>query len=197
MIRSLLKSSTFSTLASLLSYGLTILLARNEAQLAFAEFTYAIAWSLILIQIIDLAATHCLTHFRFSTKECIVTILASLYVAKTATLLLVLGGMWLFGAIIGADVPYAALFFLVPAFYLGPVFEMRSLNVQFARILFLEKGSLLVFCYLYLLYNPLDYGVYAGYFVISLLSLGYQIPAFAESDPGSSAHMPQPIGRSS
>lgn len=174
MITSLLKSSSFSGLASILSYGLTILLARNESQLAFAEFTYSIAWALIITQLVDLAATQCLTHFKISTKEKLEVILASVYSAKLATLLFSLIVMMLMKIAFGFDVPLSSLLFIIPAFYLGPVFEMRSQNVLFAKLLFLEKALLLLFCYFYLKNNDLDIAIYLAFFVVSAASLIYQ-----------------------
>lgn len=174
MITSLLKSSTYSGFASVLSYGLTILLARNESQLAFAEFTYSIAWALIITQLVDLAATQCLTHFKISTKEKLEVILASVYSAKLATLLFGVVVMMLMKAVFGLDAPLSSLFFIIPAFYLGPVFEMRLHNVLFAKVLFFEKALLLLFCYLYLKNNDLDIVIYIAFFVVSTVSLIYQ-----------------------
>lgn len=174
MIKSLIKSSSFSTLTSIFAYGLTIVLARNESQLAFAELTYSIAWALIFTQIIDLASTQCLTHFKISSEERLDRIVANILVAKLATLGIVLL------IIVGArfsdrlNIPSATVFFLVPAFYLGPVFELRSQNVLFAKILFAEKAVLLLFCFLYLKFLPIDRVVYIAYFVVGLASLATQ-----------------------
>lgn len=174
LIKSLIKSSTYSGLASLLSYGLTIILARNESQIAFAEFTYSIAWALVLTQVIDLAATQCLTHFKISSKEKLEVILSSIYWAKLVALFMILSVMIVMRSVFGFDIPFSTLFFLLPAFFLGPVFEMRLLNVLFAKILFVEKATLLLFCYFYLKSNPFDILVYVAYFVISVASLTYQ-----------------------
>lgn len=158
----------------MLSYGLTIILARNESQTAFAEFTYSVAWALILTQIIDVAATQCLTHFKISSKKNIEAILSSVYGAKIAALLLVLLVIAVTGSVTDFNVPMSTLYFLVPAFYLGPVFEMRSLNVLFAKIMFVEKAMILLFCYFYLSVYPFDVFIYVAYFIATAASLFVQ-----------------------
>jgi len=71
-------------------------------------------------------------------------------------------------------IPFTLVYFLVPAFYLGPVFEIRSRNVVFARILFVEKVALLLFCFFYLKFNSIDMVIYLAYFVSASISLGLQ-----------------------
>lgn len=151
-----------------------IILARSESQLAFAEFVYSLAWAIILIQLIDLASTQCLTHFKARSDKELGEILGSLYFAKLTMLLTVVVALWILNTTVGIDVPYRSLFFLVPALYPAPVFEMRSKNVLLARIMFAEKGLLLTFCYLYLRVWSLDITIYIAYFAITFASLVYQ-----------------------
>jgi len=115
-----------------------------------------------------------LTHFKLSSKKNIEAILPSVYSAKIVALLILLLVIVVTGSVTGFNVPISTLYFLIPAFYLGPVFEMRSLNVLFAKILFVEKAILLLFCYFYLRVYPLDVFVYVAYFVISAASLFVQ-----------------------
>ncbi len=177
MIRSLIKSSTFSTLTSVVAYGLTIILARNESQLAFAELTYAIAWGLIFTQMIDLAATQCMSHFKISTGESIDNLVANILGAKLVALGIAIAAIAAASAIEQVEIPATTVFFLVPAFYLGPVFELRSQNVLFASLLFVEKSVLLLFCFLYLRYNPIDQVIYVAYFGVAATSLVIQFVA--------------------
>ena len=174
MIGVVAKASIFSAGASLFAYGLTILLARGDSQSAFAAFSYTIVWALVFVQLLDLAAEQCVTHLVKSRELVPSRVVANLYTAKLACTAVLFGLVVLANEVFGAGIPYAAFLFLVPAFYLGPVFELRALNLIFVKLLLCEKIALVFFSFVYLRYRPLDMGVYLAYFGVSIASLALQ-----------------------
>lgn len=174
MIRAVAKASVFSGIASLFAYALTILLARSESQSAFAAFSYTIVWALVLSQLLDLAAEQCVTHLVKSRGPELSAVIASLYAVKLACTAGLAVLVALLNEVFGAGIPYAAFLFIVPAFYFGPVFELRALNLAFVKLLLCEKFVLVLFCFVYLQFRPLDMGVYLAYFAVSIASLAFQ-----------------------
>jgi O-antigen/teichoic acid export membrane protein len=175
MFAAILRSSAFSGVASVASYLLLILLARADSPEVFAEFSYAVVCGLILVMVIDCAADQCGSNYLYtggrSEFEAISAILRlKIIVATLAVILIVVANE----AGIGFAIPYSALLFVLPAFYLGPVFELRGRNVMFAIFVACEKIALLGICIVYISLVGFDLGVYLAYFFVSVVSLVLQ-----------------------
>jgi len=175
MIKSLFTSSFYSGLGSVFAFTLTIVLAHNESREAFADLLYSIAWGLIFAQMIDFGAEQCLTHFNTGSKIKFEIALPSVYLVKVCVLLVLLSVVLILNIAGAGDVPISAFLFVVPGFYFGPIFEMRSLVSVYAKILLIERVALLVVSYLYLSVLPLGVAFYCVYFLISLASICAQV----------------------
>lgn len=172
MFAAIARSSAFSGIASIASYLLLILLARADSPEAFAEFSYAVVCGLIIVMIIDCAADQCGSNYLYTSGLSEPDAVASIFGLKALLASLVVGFIVCANeADVGFAVPYSALAFVVPAFYLGPLFELRGKNLQYAAFIACEKLALLGICAVYVKIYGFGAGVYVAYLAVSVVSL--------------------------
>lgn len=180
MLKSLVSSSTYSICAAAFSYILMIFLARMHSEAAFSYYLYIVAWGLLIVQIIDVAAEQCLVHFSKIQSKNIVTLWRALSLFKLTALSIALIVLYLVNSTKYFEIPFECLFFSIPSFYLSPIFEYYAKNILYAKILFGEK---LLFLILSIFIGYLGYEIYfiiILYFIISASSLFYQIFIFRD-----------------
>jgi O-antigen/teichoic acid export membrane protein len=172
MFASIIRSSLFSGLASVSSYLLLVVLARADSPQIFASFSYAVVCGLLLVLAIDCAADQCASQLMLTSGVSDVDAFRSIYALK-AILASVLFALVIAVNLAGTSVkvPYATLLFVVPAFYLGPLFELRGKNLQYAVLLATERLVLLVACTAYVSLFRFDIGVYVIHLLVSCASL--------------------------
>lgn len=174
VLRSLLRSGLYSLLAAASSYAATIFLARTSSPELLAGFLLAMAWGIVFVLVIDVAAEQCLVHFQMKNDLTRRQAFANAFAIKCSIALLVAGAALLVNRSGWTTVPSAALYFVVPAFYLTPHFELTGRNSEFAAITLAERVA---FLGLAIVTGRADGSLdvlYVGYLTISLLSLTLQ-----------------------
>lgn len=174
MFASIVRSSALSAFASVSTYLILITLARNGS-VEFAAFSYAAVCGLVLVMVADLAADQVASMFMLTSGVAHGTALRvvlqlKLVVVSSIFVVLVVTTVVFQPALI----PLRSLCFLVPAFYIGPLFELRGRNAEFAALLAVEKLSLLAACVAYILLRGFDDGIYVLHAAASLGSCIYQ-----------------------
>lgn len=170
-----LRSSTFSIGASAFNYMTLLLLARILDQDAFADYLYVVAWGTIAVLVMDCAADQCLLHFsRIVLREP-----QELWGRLIGLKLIMLAVFVLIGLMLGTftklHFPAEFLCFILPAFYLGPVWESQQRNVEFAAVMFAERMAFFVLAAVvaWAVWNVSV--IFLAYFFVSGTSLAYQL----------------------
>ena len=172
---SIIRSVFFTGLASVLSYLLIILVVRIYSKEDVSYYLYVVAWGLLLTLILDLAAEQSLVHYSKSKNIDIFRLWKKLCAYKAIFLFaaLILSSLW--EAYSGNEIPQMVAFMMIPAFYMGPVFEYHGLNTKYARILFIEKFIFFILTViLSQIIKDIKLVIYA-YFLISCLTLCTQV----------------------
>jgi O-antigen/teichoic acid export membrane protein len=174
MIRSIAKSGVYSVGAALVGYLVTVLVARNFAENDVARYLYWVAVGALLVQFLDVASDQCAVHFaRFRNKsiESVWRLLAGFKIRLLlVAMVLVIFYEWL----ASVELPKLALLLLVPAFYLGPVYEYRGENLNYAKVLFAERTTLLAAACLFVFVGVAIEWVVLSVFFISACSVVFQ-----------------------
>lgn len=168
--QSIIRSSFFSVSASVISYLAIILIARSYPQESVAEYLYAVTLSLALTLTFDCAAEQSLLHYSKSRSCSIEQLWKKLIPIKLIIISLFLCITFIWEIYSESDFPQFVVFMIVPVFYMGPVFESRGLNIEYARILFFEKLAMLAAIYLISMVTTEILFIVYAYFAISLIS---------------------------
>lgn len=181
MLKSLLNSSAYSVGAAAFSYALIIFLARSHSDAAFSHYLYVMAWGLLIVQAIDVASEQCLVHFARNNSRLITSAWQTIIVFKLTVLSFATAILLILSHLLNFDVPYEALLLIVPAAYMGPVYEYYDKNVFYAQLLLVEKVCLLISSVLITYFEFSIMLIIVSYFVISIASLMIQLCNFRDS----------------
>lgn len=174
MLKSLLNSSAYSVGAAAFSYALMIFLARSHSEAAFSHYLYIMAWGLLIAQAIDVASEQCLVHFAQNNSRTITSVWRTLAVFKLIILSAVILTVFFIRQVINFEIPYEAFLLVVPAIYMGPIYEYHGHNVFYAKLLLVEKILLFSSAVIITLFNLTITLIIFSYFIISIGSLCVQ-----------------------
>lgn len=151
------------------------MLARILDQDAFANFLYVLAWGMIAVQLIDCAAEQCLLHFSRVVSRQPQEIWSRLIGLKLIMMVVFVAFAMLIEVFTTLRFPPEFLLLILPAFYLGPVYESQQRNVEYATIIFTERGAIFVSAAVIVWAGWGVSAIFLAYFVVSTASLTYQI----------------------
>lgn len=162
-------------MAAVFNYGTIFLLARLLDQEAFANYLYIVAWGMIGVLVIDIAADQCLVHFSSAVEHAPLDIWGRLIGLK----LIVLAVFSTFGLALeagaGLKFPIEFALLVLPAFYLGPVYEAQQRNVEYAAVMFAERAIILLSALVIVWAEWEVWAIFVAYFLTSTASLIFQI----------------------
>ena len=174
---SIVKSSGLTLVASILGYLTIAILARLMNSTQFTEYLLVFAWGTIAVLVIDIASEQCLVHFSTKMKVGI----EHAWLIVTQIKILVIGALGLilylgpFVLGVHLPIPSAIVFFVIPGFYMGPIYEYYGKNVEYASRLLAEKIIFLMACIVVIYYKIDIYILYILYLFTTVLSLVSQI----------------------
>lgn len=174
-VNAVLKSSTFSIGASAFNYATLLILARILDQDAFANYLYVIAWGMIAALVIDCAAEQCMLHFSRVVSREPQELWSRLIGLKFIVLTVFVASGLLLGTFTTLRFPVEFLLLVLPAFYLGPVYESQQRNVEYAAVLFAERGAIFISTAVVAWAGLQVWAIFLAYFLVSAASLAYQI----------------------
>ena len=174
-LNALLRSSTLSIVASAFSYATLMMLARILDQDAFTHYLYVLVWGMIAVQVIDCAADQCLLHFsRVSSREP-QELWVRLIGLKLIVLVVFVASSLILGTLTNLRFPVESLLLILPAFYLGPVYESQQRNVKYAAVNFAERVAIFVSAVVIAWAGWQVEEIFLAYFFVSAASLVYQL----------------------
>jgi len=179
LIKTLGSSTVISGLGSISSFYLTLLLAKEGGPVEFGLYAKAITWALILTVLIDFSAEKVFVHFAITLNRgvqyalnCVMTLKAYVFLVVVLTYL----SFYFFS---GLDLyPWQAVFFILPAFNLGPIFEYHNKNITFAALICFEKVLLLTINFAWISIFSFGVEAYYIYFFVSSISLAMQVSRY-------------------
>jgi O-antigen/teichoic acid export membrane protein len=174
MIKSIAQSGTFSIGGSIASYLVTILVARNFSQDEVALYLYLVAVGALVVQFLDVAADQCAVHFARVREKSIVSVWRLLAAFKFRLLLVLLMLLAICEWLARAELPSLMLLLIVPAFYLGPIYEYRGENRNYAKLMFIERICLLAAGFFCVYLGVGIEWILVSVFLISVYSFLYQ-----------------------
>jgi O-antigen/teichoic acid export membrane protein len=173
LTRSVGNSTLISAFGTVVSYALTILLARDSGVTQFGEYLLCLAWAAIMTVLIDCASDAAFSHLSINNEN----VQSSFNTAVTIRLAALLCSVGLFGfakATDLIDITWLVFIFVMPAFNLGLLFEYYRSNIVFASIICAEKIALLLTTFSLLSFVRFEVAVYLSYAAVTLVSLAWQ-----------------------
>ena len=174
-LNAVLRSSTFSICASAFNYATLLLLARILDQDAFANYLYVIVWGMIAVLVIDCASEQCLLHYSRLVSREPQEIWGRLIGLKLLVLAVFVVTGLLLGAFTKLRFPLEFLLLILPAFYLGPVYESQQRNVEYAAVIFAERVAIFSSAAVVAWAGWQVMAIFQAYFLVSAASLAYQL----------------------
>jgi O-antigen/teichoic acid export membrane protein len=178
MLKSLASSTAYSISTSVLSYTLILLLSRAFSVETFSQYLYLVAWGLLIHQLIDFVSEQCLVHFSKSTSRPIESVWWSLTILKLLILVTIIIVSLFSRHQFKISIPHGALLLIVPAFYMGTLYEYHQRISEYSRLFFLEKLSLLFIAALVFIFKLDIYLFICLSMLVSLASLFVQLRTF-------------------
>jgi O-antigen/teichoic acid export membrane protein len=174
-VSSVVKSSGFSIVASVVTYVTFFMLARTLDQGTFANYLYVVAWGMIAAQVVSCARDQCLLHFsKAVSREPL-----ELWGRMIGLQMILLAVFVVFGLGLSAFTevrfPLEFLMFVVPAFYLGPIYETQQRNVEYAAVTLAERLFFLISAAVIVAFGWQAKALFLAYCFISGASLTYQL----------------------
>lgn len=178
MIRSInhpiLRSSIFSISASAFGYLFVIFISRSYSKDVVSEYLLANALALALVLIIDCAADQCLVHYAKVKNYGIYFLWKRFVLLKLILVLSLIFVLYIWSVLFDGVFLWYVFLLIVPAFYMGPVFEFYGRNIIYAQIMAAEKLLLLSAAFLLSSFvHDFTLIIYACFF-ISLVSICVQ-----------------------
>ena len=134
------KATIFSGLSAILSYTLTIYLARIGGPEKYGFYAYCINWSGLIATFIGFSSSNTFSHLVTinKSKQVAFNIALAVKILLLTIILIIFPLLHKY-----FSVPLMALFFIIPVFYLGGIYEYDKKNVRFSAYDFFEKILLL------------------------------------------------------
>lgn len=168
-------ASVISFASSVLGYLLIIIVVRSYPKEAAAVYLYSIALAMLATLVLDFAVDQCGSHYA-RTRDVPIEEIWSTIIKYKIGLVFILAPLALFiGSRAEATIPVAAMGLMIPAFYLGPIFEYREVNVSYAALLLVEKTVLLSLVFVATKYSSDITWLFVAHIFASSLSLALQV----------------------
>lgn len=171
---SIFKSVIYSGFSSASSYILLIVVAQLYPKESTSYYLYLVTIGVLLVLLLDFASEQSLVHYSKSKDIDIYSSWVRMCVIKLCAISIIIPTFIVFSYFNSVEVPFMAIFMLVPVFYLGPVFEYYAQNIVWVKIVLFERLFLLIIVLVLssISYN-INYIIYS-YFSVSFLSLFIQ-----------------------
>ena len=136
-------ASVISFASSVLGYLLIIIVVRSYPKDTAAVYLYSVALAMLATLVLDFAMDQCGSHYARTRDVRIEDVWSTITKYKIGLFLALVPVALVIGARAETTMPVAVMGLMIPAFYLGPIFEYREANVSYAALLLVEKTVLL------------------------------------------------------
>ena len=172
---SILRSIFFSGAASVISYLLIIFIVRMYTKESVSNYLYIVTCGMLFALILDLAAEQSLVHYSKTKNINILRLWKNLCLYKIFVIFVLLFLSFIWEIYSNSDVPQIVILMMIPAFYMGPVFEYYGLNSKYAQILLGEKLLVFIGVIIASTITKEIYSVIYIYFIVSVFSIIFQM----------------------